>query len=127
MKKMSIIMTAVVACALLFVSWKKVSTATAALHIELGFCYVLDGDGTLVEGYGNNVVVTSSGNGNWSCKAKKLDNHTGRAVHWNINNAPSPYLCGVDIGLDGDILYTDDWQNVVSASGNVTLQCKLHP
>ena len=124
MKKVSILLTFVTAISFMLISWKSASSIQSAVHIGLDFCYVLDGNQTLEEATGN-VVITSSGNNNFKCKAKGLSNSTGSAVIWN--NANTGLLCGIDIGLEGTVTLTDDWKNTVSASGNVTLQCKVHP
>lgn len=117
MKKVSILFTALASCALMLISWTTASKKEAAVRIDDFGCTVLDGsgNGTPVTG---DVVITSSGNTNFKCKGKGVANSTGSAVIWNYEN--SGLLCNTLNGV------TDDWQSVVSASGNVTLQCKIH-
>ncbi len=122
MKKASILFTALIAGTLLLVSWNKASKTNGAVQIRLDFCYVLDGDGLLQGADRNHAVITPSGNTNFACHVSGLDNSTGRAVTFDYSN--TGYLCGVDMGIDGVREVTDNWKNVVSASGNVTLQCK---
>jgi|GEM_PF-4917941 len=118
MKKVSIVLTAVVAFSFLLISWNKAAKIAASVHINDFSCGVLDGNGGFALATGD-IVITSSGNGNMKCKATGVGNSTGSAVIWN--NANTGLLCGTAAGV------TDDWHNVVSASGNVTLQCKVHP
>jgi hypothetical protein len=117
MKKASILFTAIVSCSLMLVSWKAASNKAAAVRIDDFGCTVLDGEGNGAYVTGD-VVITSSGNTNFKCKGKGISNPTGAAVIWNYQN--SGLLCSTLNGL------TEDWQSVVSASGNVTLQCKIH-
>ena len=117
MKKVSILFTALVSCSLFLVSWKSASNMEAAVRIDDFNCSVFDGDGgsALVTG---DVVITSSGNTNFKCKGSGVPNSTGAAVIWNYENTGT--LCYTQGGA------TEDWQSVVSASGNATLQCKIH-
>ena len=117
MKKLSILFTALVSCSLFLVSWKSASNMEAAVRISDFDCGVIDGDGNpfLVTG---SLVSTSSGNTNFKCKGSGVPNSTGAAVIWNYEN--TGVLCGTITGV------TEDWQSVVSASGNTTLQCKVH-
>ena len=117
MKKVSILFTAVAACSLFLVSWKTASKTEAAVHINDFSCSVFDGDGypALVTG---DLVLTSSGKTNFKCKGSGVPNSTGAAVIWNFEN--TGVYCSTITGL------TEDWQTVVSASGNVTLICKVH-
>lgn len=78
---------------------------------------MLDGDGNLVVTSGSISVKTHGGTTTFVYKAKGVPNSTGRAVIYNYEN--TGLLCGTALGL------TKDWQNTVSASGNVTLVCKL--
>jgi len=117
MKKVSILFTAFAACSLFLVSWKTASNKEASVHINDFGCGVLDGDGNFASVTGD-VVITSSGNANFKCKGSGVPNSTGTAVIWNFEN--SGYYCNTFAGL------TDNWQTVVSASGNVTLICKVH-
>ena len=120
MKKATILFTVLASFSLLFISWRNSKKAESAVHIGLDVCNVLDGDGDIVPLGSGDVVITSSGNGKRSCKASGVDNSTGSAVIWNFANRG--LLCLVQ-----GVGPTDDWQNVVSASGQVNLQCRVHP
>lgn len=118
MKKVSILFTALVSCSLFLVSWTTASNKEAAVRIDEFGCTVLNGDGGF-DFVSGSVVITSSGNTNFKCKGTGLTNSTGAAVIWNYANSGG-LLCNTQSGA------TEDWQSVVSASGNVTLQCKIH-
>ncbi len=81
-------------------------------------CLVYDGDGNLVLASGDITVQNNGGITTFVCKAKGLDNSTGRAVHWDATNTGK--VCNTFSGS------TDDWNDTVSASGNVTLVCRVH-
>jgi hypothetical protein len=117
MKKASILFTAIAACSLFLVSWKTASNKEAAVHINDFGCSVFDGDGNPASVTGD-LVLTKSGNTNFKCKGTGVPNSTGSAVIWNFENTGA--YCNTITGV------TDDWQTVVSASGNVTLICKVH-
>ncbi len=118
MKKVSILFTVLVAFTFLLVSWKKANNLYGAIHINDFGCGALDGNGNFTGAIGD-AVITPSGNGNLKCKASGVANSTGHAVKWD--NANTGLLCGTFNGL------TDDWSDVVSASGQLTLQCHNHP
>lgn len=119
MKKLNILLLSVTAFTFLLISWTSSNSSNnAAVHIGPIDCGVLDGNGNGYLAIGN-VIINSSGNGKMSCKATGTPNSTGSAVIWN--NANTGYLCSLPAGI------TSDWQNVVSGSGNVNLQCKVHP
>ena len=120
MKKLNILVTTVTAFTFLLISWAFSTTSSnnAAVHIGPIDCGVLDGNGNGYLATGN-INISSSGNGKMTCKTKDAPNATGSAVIWN--NANTGYLCSLPGGI------TSDWQNVVSSSGNITLQCKLRP
>ena len=86
-----------------------------AASITKGFgCGVIDGDGMGVfTPDGRISVVTSSGHTTLICKAKGVANSTGSAVTFRN------FGCGTFLG------FTTDSQNTVSASGNVTLRCRI--
>ncbi len=92
------------------------SSPNEAASIQKGFgCGVIDGDGFGVfTPDGRISVVTSSGNTTLICKAKGVANSTGKAVRFE------GFACGTALGL------TFDSQNIVSASGNVTLRCRIN-
>ena len=77
-------------------------------------CNVIDGDGVFVfTADGNVSVVTSSGHTTLICKVKGVANSTGRAVIFR------------DFGCNTLLGFTTNSQNTVSASGNVTLRCRI--
>jgi hypothetical protein len=84
-------------------------------------CTFLDGDGGMVFTTDTKSVTTIGGKGSnvmLQCRAKGVANSTGQAVKWNYEN--TGLRCGTFQGL------TDDWYAVVSASGNMTVTCKIH-
>jgi hypothetical protein len=90
----------------------------AAVVIKDTGCTVLNGDGGAEFVEGRITVMNNGGVTNFICKGKGVPNSTGQAVKFNFEN--TGFLCNTSGGV------TDDWQNVVSASGNVTLHCKVH-
>ena len=89
----------------------------AVVIMDFG-CGVLDGNGNGFSATASQAVITGNArnNGKLTCKVKGVPNPTGRAVIFNFAN--TGFLCGTLSDV------TADWQNVVSASGNVTLQCR---
>ncbi len=77
-------------------------------------CGVIDGDGGFFLTDASLTVITSSGNSILKCSAKGVPNSTGQAVQYD------DFECGTFIGT------TFDSHETVSASGNVTLTCKVH-
>jgi hypothetical protein len=82
-------------------------------------CGVIDGDGGFAFATGSITVITSNGTSILKCSAKRVANSTGSAVQWNFED--TGFLCGTPAGI------TADWEEIVSASGNATLTCKVHP
>lgn len=96
----------------------------AALVIDpAGTCYLLNGDGVIVETSDSKVVLTQSSNGNklLRCQAT-VANSTGRAVTYDTNNNPffPGFECGAPLGG------TTNWHQTVSASGEATLHCHFN-
>ena len=121
MKKLIIPFVALFVVAVALVSWRSQSTAKdPAIHINDAGCALRDGDGGFVLADSDATVITSSGNGKLTCKVSDVANSTGSAVKWNYDN--TGLLCNI-IGAGA----TDDWQEIVSASGQATLQCRVHP
>ena len=119
MRKVSIVFTALIAVAILLVSWNKAQKVFAAIHINDFGCGLFDGDGGFVAASSSQTVITSSGNENLKCQVKDVANSTGKAVRYDF--ASTGLLCGTFTGV------TDQWHETVSASGNATLQCKTRP
>ena len=83
-------------------------------------CILLDGDGRMAWASASHAVITNSENGNrvLKCSAKGLDNATGKAAHFDLEN--TGYLCNAYGAI------TADWRNVVSKKGNSTLTCLVN-
>jgi len=120
MKKLVIPFVALFFVAVALVSWRSQSTAKSpAIHINDAGCGLYDGDGNFTLASSDQTIITSSGNGKLTCKASDLANSTGQAVKYDFESTGQ--FCGTALGI------TDDWQEVVSASGQATLQCRYHP
>ena len=115
MKKMIFSFIAVLAIAVVLVSWKssKVTDNSATITKDFG-CGLLDGNGGFVFTDASHSVVTSNGNGTLKCSAAGVPNSTGSAVQYN------------DFGCNTPAGFTTDMHETVSASGQATLTCKVH-
>jgi len=93
----------------------------AALVIEMdpGNCGVLDGNGNVVNIAGTtHSVQNNAGNTKLTCKGIVTPAADGKAVKFTFDTSPIPgLLCGTPGGS------TDNWKNIVSAEGDVTLTC----
>ncbi|WP_300600088.1 hypothetical protein [Niabella sp.] len=118
MKKLSILFAAVIAVAALTISWKA-AVNNAAVHITDFTCAFADGNGNPFFTDNSAIVITNSGNGNFKCQASGVPNSTGKAVRYG--GATTGGWCYTQAGA------TDDWQEVISAGGQATLICKVHP
>ncbi len=95
-----------------------------------GGCALIDGDGAIVSSPGF-AVLTKSTPEVWfgQCRAKGLDNSTGKAVHYDAYNNPvtaitgTPVPCAFDDGTGIRISF--DWHETVSAAGNATFTCLI--
>ena len=67
------------------------------------------------------ITLSESGNIDANCK---LDLGPGTETTFDITN--TGFLCFLT-GSAGDITSTTDWQEVISASGQTTIQCHFHP
>ena len=83
-------------------------------------CFLLDGDGHMAWTSSSHAVIANGENGNrvLKCSAKGLDNSTGKAAHFDLEN--TGYLCNAYGAI------TADWRNMVSKSGNSTLTCLVN-
>jgi hypothetical protein len=88
-----------------------------AVVIKDNGCGLFDGDGNIVWGTSPIHVSNSGGVEILKCSVKNVANSQGRAVHYSF--ASTNMACGVNGGS------TEDWNEVVSASGNATLTCRL--
>jgi hypothetical protein len=89
-----------------------------AVVIKDGVCGLFDGNGAVVLSDSSHSVVTPSDNGMIKCQADVTPAAAGGTVKYNFAN--TGVLCGGPLGV------TEDWQEVVSASGKATLTCKFH-
>ena len=118
MKKLLLLVPVVLLFAVMMPAPSRAGGAVV-LHTD-GACFVYDGDGgifaTVCE---KSDVITPNGTTNHYAKAQVPPPSSGGAARFNFDNTGD--ICFV-IGVGG----TDDWQEVVSASGNMTLICKFH-
>lgn len=95
------------------------STNSAVVIKDTG-CSLLDGDGNPTFTTDSQIVSTNSNNSKITCKAKVTPSSTAKgAVHWNYAN--TGLLCNTTFGV------TQDWEEVVTPSGQATLQCHINP
>ncbi|MFT7128701.1 MAG: hypothetical protein ACI89U_000809 [Gammaproteobacteria bacterium] len=92
-----------------------------AIIITDSGCGMLDGDGNFTSAtdvHSVNSVNGKGGNIMLKCSVKGVANSTGAAVKWDYDST----------GTSCNTLYgaTTDWSEVVSASGNATLICRIH-
>ena len=115
MKKMIFSFIAVLAIAVVLVSWKssKVTDNSATITKDFG-CGMFDGNGGFVISDASHSVVTSSGNSTLKCSAKDVPNSTGGSVKFE------GFGCNTFAG------FTTDSREIVSTSGNATLTCQVH-
>jgi hypothetical protein len=81
-------------------------------------CGLWDTDANYIAGTGH-IVMTSSGNANLVCTAQLdplVNTFPEKAVKWDFESTGGG-LCGCGLGL------TEDWQGVVTPSGQVSLSC----
>ena len=119
MKKMIFSFIVVLAITITLISWKTAkTTAGGAIHIDDFGCGMLNGNGGFLITTDSKQVITPSGNDNFKCQADNVPNASGSSVKWNFAN--TGLICGTALGG------TTDWQEIVSGSGQATLQCKVH-
>lgn len=81
-------------------------------------CAMLDANGNPgILASSDQSVITPHGNGKMTCKATGVDNPSGKVVRLNFDN--TGIKCGTPAGL------TEKWQEIISASGEATLQCHM--
>ena len=68
------------------------------------------------------IVCTPSGNVNAFCKGNVIPPSSGTAAHFDNGSTGIPCFIACPTGT----VFTTDWKETVSASGEATLQCKLH-
>jgi hypothetical protein len=119
----------VLAVAVLVLSVPTVSYAGeehAAVVIKDGSCTLRDGNGNFVTATQYHKVMTQGPNNTSTlkCSVKDVPNDTGKAVRWDFSTTGGGY-CGIDLTAIGlGFIFTDNWEQTVSASGNATLTCK---
>jgi hypothetical protein len=95
-------------------------STNSAVVIKDSGCGLLDRNGSFTSTTTNQIVDTSSSNSKITCKAQVTPSVTATgAVHWNFAN--TGIMCSTTFGL------TQDWEEVVSPSGQATLQCHINP
>ena len=89
-----------------------------------GGCILLDGNGGVgpATGARTHIVCTPSGNVNAFCKADVTPPNSGTAAHFDFGSTGF----GCFIVCPTGPVFTTDWKETVSASGEATLQCHLH-
>ncbi|WP_018629050.1 hypothetical protein [Niabella aurantiaca] len=112
MKKLSILFAAVIAVAVLSISWKAMNNGAAVINDE--WCGMYDLDGNFHEITTAKAVITKKSSGLMSCKFDDFSNPSGKAY--------------VQKGEAGCWSYSfpgqwADYTFVVSASGQATLTC----
>lgn len=104
----------------LVMTWSSTAHAERALVVQDSGCVMLDSTG-LPGAYTleSNAVGTASDNCNSTiqCKAK-IANPTKKAI--KFTGKTSPFVCSTTFGL------TNNWQQVISASGSASLVCRIN-
>lgn len=91
-----------------------------------GNCDLFDGNGGFALTNNAQVVATQSSNGNLllRCQTSVTAPSSGRAVYFG--EASTPYVpCVIPLGLGFQV--ADAWHETVSASGEATVICQVHP
>lgn len=101
-----------------------VSNASANPCVSEGFCRLFDGNGNFTSGNDvkTHIEITPSGIVNFWCKADVTKPSSGNAAIFNFTSTKGEFCF---LGCDSFGIPTKDWQEVVSASGEATLQCHL--
>jgi hypothetical protein len=95
--------------------------AQAEVLIDPSFCVVIDAQGDIVPAPDGAVVITNNPQSN--CKATcraTVPNPTGEQIVWDFGNTGVPCVLG---GCGS----TTSWREVISPSGQATLQCHFNP
>ena len=99
----------------------------SAIIIRNNGCVLLDGDGGIVEADRNIVISTQSTGRNATliCKVKSVANSAGQAATYDSENNPlgPGVVCAILRPQQGVNVFTTDWKETVSASGNATIRC----
>lgn len=97
--------------------------ADGAVVIDTGTCHMKDGNGNAIVTHDVHITANKN-NVLFRCDASVTASDTGQAVHYNFDTTDGAH-CVVNTGVTG-LQTTDDWQEVVSASGQATLSCHFH-
>ena len=96
-----------------------------ALVIGIEDCILLDGNGNIAwHDAGSGITVSAnSSNGNvmHTCSADVAPPSSGRTAIFNIDN--TGFRCGIDDGVGGNLVVTDDWHQVVNRNGKAKVVC----
>jgi hypothetical protein len=126
MKSITLVLLALVTALVVAVGGGQVAKADnngAAIYKGFG-CWLADGSGNFVfTDVKTHSVQITNGNAVTICKASPVANTTGKAVHWDASNTGGGTCYVVS---DGVGVYTTDWDETVSASGEATLRCHLN-
>jgi len=115
--------------AVMVVSTRSSAKADApAVVITDSSCTFLDGNGSFVFASDSQAVITDSGNSKITCTGQVTPSSTAQgAVHWNFDN--TRLLCSILSGLarhHHQRLLTQDWEEVVTPSGQAMLSCHIN-
>jgi hypothetical protein len=102
-----------------------VSNASANPCVGVGSCVLFDGNGLLdlTSPVTTHIVTTPSGNINFWCKGDVTPPPNG-AAHFDFSS--TGFSCFLGCPVTPGSQKTTDWKEVVSASGEATLQCHIH-
>ena len=113
------IVFAIAAVVVVAVGTQSAKAQSAVVIKDIG-CGLLDGNGAFVFTSESQAVSTDSGNSKITCKAQVTPSATEKgAVKWNFEN--TGFLCSTSFGT------TQDWQEVVTPSGQASLVCHINP
>jgi hypothetical protein len=112
-----VVVLTISAVALLAITSDATRASSGAVVVKDDVCGLFDGDGGVVEGSGSMQVTNAGGVSILKCSVKGVSNSSGRVVRYDF--ASTNMQCGTSAGM------TPDWQEVVSASGNATLTCRI--
>jgi hypothetical protein len=116
MKKFILPFIALVFLSVAAISWTH--KFDGAVVISDQGCTLLDGDGGFAVADSDHSVITPSDNAKLTCKVSGVPNSSGKAVRYSYESL------NIGCNIVGAGVSTD-WQEVVSASGNATLQCRI--
>ena len=124
-KKFTVVLVSILAVTMTVgVFTSQPAQARATVFITLANCGMFDASGNNVSVLDIEIITQSSNNNiTWICQAE-FDNPTGKPIKYDAFNVPGippeylPIMC--EDGLGG---FTEDWKEVISASGQATTTC----